>query len=201
MKKLLLQHPELFQDIKPLLKGMSLGVISTFFSENRQTSDQQGENDSDVVDYKYENWFLCEESESRLETSISERACVLVNGKLLVKFVGRISALCLESFSVGGSTFVAGHWYCPVSDWTVDSLKQSFAVGEFRFKGSVGRWAYMRPMYNYRKDPDSQELDILLKDAQTFASKNKAVMPELNMEARKAYRHNKLEELSLARRE
>lgn len=62
----------------------------------------------------HNNWTLCNRSEDKLWQSINLGLTVLVEGKLLLKGSGKISALCLESFvSSSGFRFVKGCWYSP----------------------------------------------------------------------------------------
>ena len=68
---------------------------------------------------------------------------VMVVGGLMVKFYGRITALCFESFSTNQGTFLQGNFYSPDIP-TQTELKRNFLDGVNRPALSGGEWILMR---------------------------------------------------------
>lgn len=94
-------------------------------------------------------WFLCDKAEPRLKQSIQEGAVMAIGDKdnpyLLVKFIGKLSALCLQDVIMqDGKVFVKGNWYSPTDNETRDSLKVAFDAGQGRVNLQKGSWALMR---------------------------------------------------------
>jgi hypothetical protein len=87
-------------------------------------------------------WFLCVLSEERMKQSLSEYSTIAVAG-LMVKFVGRITGYCFESFSTNAGTFIAGNFYSPDIE-TQHQLKQFFVQGVNRPALAGGEWYLMR---------------------------------------------------------
>jgi hypothetical protein len=79
------------------------------------------------IKLNYEGWWLCGKAEPRLKDSIKRRAVMLVNdGELLVKFTGRLTALCLKTFTTNdGCAFLAGVWYSPIDEEIRPTDKQT----------------------------------------------------------------------------
>lgn len=91
------------------------------------------------------SWYICGSGEPRLLNSIEDGAVVAVNGNLLVKFVGKFSAFCTETFTTReGYTFMQGSWYSPVDEASREAIKSAFdnAVGAIELGES--EWAFMR---------------------------------------------------------
>lgn len=90
-------------------------------------------------------WYLCGSGETRLLNSIEDGAVVAVNGKLLVKFVGKFSAFCTETFTTKeGYTFIEGSWYSPVDLQSRFSITEAFDNGVGAIDLGSGEWAFMR---------------------------------------------------------
>lgn len=110
-------------------------------------------------------WFLCSSSEQRLRASVQNGAVVYVNPGLLVKFMGRLTALCIDSFSTQNGTFVAGNWYSPVGE-TRTVLETSFDNGFVKPEVKTGEWSLMRSLKDARASEDvldssRSEVDLL----------------------------------------
>lgn len=89
-------------------------------------------------------WSLCETSEQRLMRAVEEGAVTVVEPGLAVKFVGRLTAFCFESFSTKTGTFVKNNWYSPVSTNLRSSLAINFDQGVRRIHAISGTWELMR---------------------------------------------------------
>jgi len=90
----------------------------------------------------HNSWTLCNTSEARMVTALSENTTVIVGG-LMVKFKGRTSAFCFESFSTNFGTFIEGNFYSPDRD-TQHKLKDLFIKGFNNPHLSSGDWYLMR---------------------------------------------------------
>mgnify|MGYP000267581228 CR=1 FL=1 len=96
----------------------------------------------------HESWWLCGEAEPRLVDSIHNRAAVLVNGFLLVKFKGKFSGLCTRTTTVpSGQTFIEGNWYSPTGELR-SAIKNGFDAGDAKLSIPAGEWAMIRPLAN-----------------------------------------------------
>ena len=92
-------------------------------------------------------WWLCGMAEPRLKNAIRDGALMLVNGRLLLKFNGKLSALCLESFATSdGVVFLEGNWYSPTDNTTRVQLRSQFDQGHTRVRLTTGEWTIMRPL-------------------------------------------------------
>ena len=91
-------------------------------------------------------WSLCNDAETRLVDAMYSGAVVVVNDKLLVKFKGKFTALCLKSFtSREGFTFVEGNWYSPVDEETRQYLKNAYSRGCDTINiDSLSEWVLIR---------------------------------------------------------
>ncbi len=100
----------------------------------------------------HQGWGLCEHAESYFYNAIDKwdgknAAVVLVNGVLLVKFLGKMTALCLQTTTTrNGQTFLEGNFYSPVDEDLRKTLKEAFDSGEAKIALSRGEWAFMRPL-------------------------------------------------------
>lgn len=88
---------------------------------------------------------LCNASEPRMENAIKNGTTMLVNDGLLVKFDGRITALCIKTFTTKqGYTFMAGCWYTLQGGENRGRLLSMFRGGARRVENFNGKWAYVR---------------------------------------------------------
>jgi hypothetical protein len=138
------------------------------------------------------HWWLCGEAEPRLERSIRNQAVVLVNGRLLVKFDGKFSALCVETFTTrDGQTFLEGTWYSPIDTRTRDTIKGSFDSGTAKISLQGGEWAIMRPLaQSGGKNPEE-----ILEEARQFITTLTDQLPQsIEGLSRGDYRERRREE-------
>ncbi len=138
------------------------------------------------------HWWLCGEAEPRLERSIRNQAVVLVNGRLLVKFDGKFSALCVETFTTrDGHTFLEGTWYSPTDTETRDTIKGAFDGGTAKISLRGGEWTIMRPLaQSGGKNPEE-----ILEEARQFITKLPDQFPKrIEGSSRREYRERLREE-------
>lgn len=93
----------------------------------------------------HSGWTLCADAEYFMESSNDEGKSVLINGFLLVKGEGRLSAVALETVSSPIGTFYEGSWYSPVDRLTRNLVEDGIGMNRKRMNHSGGQWAYMRP--------------------------------------------------------
>lgn len=95
-------------------------------------------------------WFMCEDAEPRLLESMKEGGYIVMTEKgaprLLAKFMGKLSALCLEDFTTNGEVFIKGNWYSPVSQELRLLIGETFDIGKGKVEVQGGEWAFMRPV-------------------------------------------------------
>ncbi len=97
------------------------------------------------------DWGLCSDAEPRFRKSVKENAVMIVPPGLALKFVGRLTALCYETFSTENGTFVAGNWYSPATPELRRSLDEKFEEGVRVADGiTEGSWGLIR---EYNRDP------------------------------------------------
>ncbi len=99
-------------------------------------------------------WYLCSESERRLRKAIKDSAILVVNEYMVVKFIGKLTALCINNYSSNnGQVFIEGNWYSPTDDELKEQIRNAFDAGNSRLE-SIGNWSLMRPIaarQNYSK--------------------------------------------------
>lgn len=89
-------------------------------------------------------WMLCSDSEARLTNSLRHTTVAAVGSGLLVKFEGRLTALCYETFTTESSTFYRGNWYSPVSSHLREGLVEAHDAGIMRPEIRDGEWLLVR---------------------------------------------------------
>lgn len=92
----------------------------------------------------YGDWMLCPTAEDLMMKSLKNKAVVLVNASILMKFVGKLTGLCTESFSTRKATFLEGNWYSPVDPESREAIRQAFDRGEPRVNLAEGLWIILR---------------------------------------------------------
>lgn len=101
-------------------------------------------------------WHLCDTSEVRYQDAIQKGLLLpIADGSLVVKFEGKLTALCLRSCATDeGHVFVEGNWYTPVSVALMDVLESQFdSGGPVGSEPLSGKWVLMRST----TDPDLVE--------------------------------------------
>jgi len=175
-----------------------LGALLTQISVN-QLPNSIGEKLKPIITdaelkLKSENgtWWLCGMAEPRLKDAVKDGALMLVNDRLLLKFNGKLSALCLQSFTAsGGTVFLEGNWYSPTDNTTRIQLRSQFDQGHSRVRLTTGEWTIMRPL-----DKDGNRTpEQILEDARQTAQQLPDRLPDrIAGLDRQAYRNAKKEE-------
>lgn len=97
-----------------------------------------------VIEPAPENWYLCDSTEDKLDLAIEENSAVVVNKKMLLKFEGKPTALCVENFRTGADAFfVAGNYYSP-KQALKDEIRKFFRLRLARVALQEGSWVLMR---------------------------------------------------------
>ena len=105
-------------------------------------------------------WYLCGASEELLLEACDIGMTMKLGEHLLLKTVGRMTALCTKSFTTkDGFTFVEGVWYSPIDQGNRDWLKNEFDhEGSGKVDLLPGTWVTMRSLWKY-KDDNNQETE------------------------------------------
>ncbi|XKT74338.1 MAG: hypothetical protein ACJKTH_03210 [Patescibacteria group bacterium UBA2163] len=98
-----------------------------------------------VIPESDHEYTLCSSAESRLFTSMREGFTIIVDDCLVLKFEGRMAALCTHDFvAADGSEFKAGYWYAPYKQTRLD-FKDAYESGVTRVNDmSYGEWVCIR---------------------------------------------------------
>ncbi|PCI89765.1 hypothetical protein COB18_03115 [Candidatus Kaiserbacteria bacterium] len=124
-------------------------------------------------------WELCATAEPRLSRALDDTAFLIVNDKLLVKFLGRMSALCLTDFRAkDGSFFKKGVWYAAEDLETREKLRDAFDNGQSKINFDKGVWVVIRALgvdfddeYGYSPKQAEQLLKKATEAADTLPAK------------------------------
>ncbi len=115
-------------------------------------------------------WYLCDEAEQRLDEAMRLNKTMLINGRMLMKGVGRPAAVALSSFATDRGTVIRGNWYA-LEDWYASETPEARAKiyeaaqrGETRIDLAEGTWSLLRAV----EDPFASE-DSYLHDLQEYA--------------------------------
>lgn len=113
-----------------------------------------------------QTWWLCGTAEPKLKKSIVDGAVILVNDTLLVKFVGKLTGLCIRTMTTDeGKIFLEENWYSPADKKSRETLKQAFDTGMSRVAINQGIWLPMRALI-----PDGDKSPAaILNEAKRFA--------------------------------
>ncbi len=93
-------------------------------------------------------WWLCGSAEPLFVESLSAGLAVVVNDHLVLKALGKASALCTRTVTTpAGFTFYEGCWYSPVDQPSRHALDRALmnGAGRIYLDSSDAEWAYMRP--------------------------------------------------------
>ncbi len=139
----------------------------------------------------HNGWYLCSASEERLIEAIRFNSAMIINDFLVLKFVGKMTALCIKDTKVGDQMFRKGYWYSPVDLDTRNSLTEDFDNGKRKVKYQKGQWQEMRAVNgeNFenitwsefelrRKSKIKNNEKKILRVAEKYARKSKGVLPE-----------------------
>jgi hypothetical protein len=135
----------------------------------------------------YETWWLCGQAEPRLIESIRDRAAVLVDGFMLLKFSGKFSGLCIQTTTLAnGQLFIEGNWYSPIGGLR-DQIRQEFDSGNAKITVSTGEWAMIRPVAN--DGTNGFAANEIIEQARTYASSIPDRLPDrIRGQQRREYR-------------
>lgn len=89
------------------------------------------------------NWNLCPAGEKRLSQSLKRKAVTVINDNLVLKYIGKLTGLCIRSFSTDKGTFIEGCFYSPVGNIRAQ-IRLGFDGGQGRIHLSEGSFALMR---------------------------------------------------------
>lgn len=141
-----------------------------------ETSIVEEEDDSNIEVLKeYNGWYLCATSEQKLEQALEKQAALVVNNFLVLKFIGKMTALCIKDMDIGGAHFKKGMWYSPV-DFVRDSLRSNFEAGVRQVTQPNGQWVEMRELNGQSVDENRQYTDEL--DPEQVAEREHTIMEE-----------------------
>ena len=98
------------------------------------------------VEGLHPKWALCYEAGKKLQTAIDNGIAIKQEeGTLLIKPApGRVTALCLKTFSTQNATFVEGNWYSPVDKEIREKIRECYIQGNTKIDIQQGIWTPMR---------------------------------------------------------
>ncbi len=176
----------------PKTHRFQIGIILTAVKLNNLPSNIMQKLQPQLTDLEIElrpsnnAWYLCGSSETHFERSLADSALLMVNEHLAVKFRGKITGLCVETFTTSnGQTFLKGHWYSPVDEKCRTDLIEAFDNGVTRITLPTSVWAAMRPLK--KRDDEERRLFFQL---QKFVAELPAILPQQtgDLDSRKSYR-------------
>jgi hypothetical protein len=138
---------------------------------------------------------LCGSSELLIEYAMVHGWTILVDGHLLMKFNGKITALCVKNYTApDGTSFKEGVWYSPRKKERRSFYKNEYAKGATALPYSdTEDWAEVRPQrdkYYSIRNGGERSKEELLADVRDYASRvtGKMLTPEKAKErTRKTY--------------
>jgi hypothetical protein len=198
--KTILTDPDIFRTINDILKNEPRGdtyeaaVILSQIAFKDLPADLQKKINPVMVDANFtiqpghKSFFLCADAEPLLEKTLKETGAILINKTLLMKFNGKMVALCLENTTATSGnegTFLKGMWYI-LTETTLRNgvVTESFDQGDPTVHLPESTWALIRPELHSTKS--KQELT---QKAIVYASSLTDILPStINGRSRKAYR-------------
>jgi len=131
---------------------------------------------------KNKSWYLCDAAEPRLVDAMFDGGVLLVNENLLVKFNGKLSAVCIRSFTTkDGFTFLRGNWYSPTDQVTIDFLEEVYKSGKVEINLEFdSEWALMRPVFRIAGNTQDDLVNEAAKISKKLAGKRRR---EFSLEA------------------
>jgi hypothetical protein len=136
-------------------------------------------------------WWLCGAAEPRLVQSLQDNAILLINNKILMKYNGKFSGICLETFAnKEGYTFIEGCWYAPTDDISRTAMRTAFDQGDATLNFNEGVWVILRPLSNTRNISAGELLEYAKKQAYNLPP----TLPQIiNGKSRAEYRNENRE--------
>jgi hypothetical protein len=94
---------------------------------------------------EHKGWVLCQEAEERARRALVNDMVIVVNNHLLVKMLGKMSAICTETVKTSdGKVFNKGYWYSPCDNESRKRIEEQFEKGFTRIDLTSGDWLKMR---------------------------------------------------------
>lgn len=154
LTSIMLRHPQLY--------AFQLGVLYSQVPLNNMTVEAQDfAEPTKFVNYPfsikpaYNYWYLCNDAEEFILNAVEQSRTISVYDSLLVKFVGRVSAICYKTVTNGKTTFLPGLWYCPVEKSLKAQLETAYLNHETQINPLSGTWTLIRgadPKHNHLLD-------------------------------------------------
>lgn len=130
----------------------------------RKGSDIQTKTSALQLVNEQNGWFLCSDAEERARRALEKDMLVLVNNNLLVKMMGKMTAICTESvITPSGDMFDSGYWYSPCDMGGRKTIEEGFNRGFMRIDLTNGQWIKMRQV------ADDEVLEKAVVRAQTLS--------------------------------
>lgn len=155
-----------------LLKNIN--VVKELFPEaNVLTSDYQ-------ISFEHKYWDLCGSSEVRLQNALDDTAVLVIDDFLLLKFYGRLTALCLkDAITPSGQFFLKGCFYSPTDSKNREQLRQDFYQNSSTsvMLHNSSAWVVLRPVEADEKlNKNPQEF---IQTVDEYVKKLPSVLPDL----------------------
>lgn len=94
------------------------------------------------------SWFNCTSSESYFNEALSKKRLLPINnGRLVIKPIGEMTALCIDTFSTTRATFIEGVWYSPIDRSIRNNIRDSFDKDLPHVSIPEGSWLPIRSAY------------------------------------------------------
>lgn len=126
------------------------------------------------------SWYLCSSSETNMGRALEDQTVMLAGG-LVVKLMGRITGLCVKSFSTDAGTFIKGNFYSP-DGATQAEIKRRFVRGSTDAQVPGSRWFLMRAI-----DEDIHSQFILRKSEEQSRNMPSSIPDQIYNKSRRSY--------------
>lgn len=175
----ILRHPALIEHLSVLLDEpdqyrFQIGVLLALITKSQLPHHIQERIQSQTVneDMKlrvgFLRWSLCDDAEYRFMESFMKKTFVVVNQHFIVKMIGRMSALCLNTCTTpDGNTFYAGNWYSLIDEGSRNHIRRIYDQGIHQTTLASSHWGLMRTFgrLGYKEPEDViQEVKAIVKD-------------------------------------
>ena len=128
-----------------------LEALSQFLGSRNKTPGKPSSEIKDFADrlefevvQERNGWFLCGAAEERLQRAMESGAVIVVNEFLLMKFIGKLSALCVKDMNMGTTKFKKGFWYAPLDTELREQVRNDFDAGHKKVTYKSGKWVQIR---------------------------------------------------------
>lgn len=148
LQRIFSQYPAIFENQLFILLSIidhTLLAKTDPYQDPEKRSTPTTTYDNMALAFYHENWYLCPAAERRMLLALAQGDVIIVNDKLVVKMVGKLTAYCLDSFSTSdGFQFQKGYWYSPTDVNSKEQLKVAFKSGERKITLPSSSWVAMR---------------------------------------------------------